>query len=386
MSNPKGRVLVVDDEPRNIRTMEGILAPQGYELRRTADGAQALRDAVADPPDVILLDVMMPGLSGFDVCRELKAHPETRRVPIALVTSLADRDSRVAGLEAGADDFLSKPVDPSELRARVAPLLRSKRLHDELQRRYEDLHRLEEMRQGLTQMIVHDLRNPLTAMAGFLDLLDRGGHVSKERTAQDALKVVQRGAQTLIDMTTAMLDAAKLEAGEMRLEVVDVGVEEVVAEVGAGMRSLLERRSLALATAIPPDLPQVRADRESLRRILVNIVSNAIAFSPPRASIMVSAHGEDPFVRISVADEGLGISPDDQGRIFDKVGALDSRGTGRKLSTGLRLAFCKMAVEAHGGRIGVESAPGRGSTFWFTLPARPRAAALAGAPAGEAVA
>lgn len=370
MSAPK--VLMVDDEPRNLRTLEGILAPLGYDLRRAENGAGALGQVASDPPDLILLDVMMPGLSGFDVCRQLKSQPETQFIPVVLVTALADRESRVAGIEAGADDFISKPVDANELRARVKSLLRIKSLHDELQRRYEDLRRLEVTRETLTQMIVHDLRNPLGAVLGFSRLLKRKGYVSEEETAQHYLRAITMCGQTLLDMITAMLDLAKLEAGEMRLDLSEVDLSQVVSDVEVGIGSLLEQKHLTLQIDLPGDLPSLRADGESLRRILVNIIGNAITFSPRAGRITVAALSGDGKVRITVQDQGPGIPPDYRGRIFEKFGQVESRQSGQKYSTGLGLAFCKMAVEAHDGRIGVESKEGEGSTFWFTLPTASR--------------
>ncbi len=363
----KPKVLIVDDEPRNLRVLEGILAPLQYVLERAEGGNEALKKIDADPPDIILLDVMMPDISGFEVCRQLKSEARTQFIPVVLVTALADRDSKVSGIEVGADDFINKPVDPDELRARVKSLLRVKTLHDELQERYEELRKLDAMRQALTQMIVHDLRNPLGAMLGYLELMEMGGHVSEDQDAQQYLRVISRSGQTLMDMITAMLDLAKLEAGEMQLNLGDVELGGVVSEVELGMRSLLERRKLKVDVRFPDDLPGLQADRECLRRIMVNILGNAISFSPIEGRITISARADNGLVRISVHDEGPGIPPEYKGRIFEKFGQVESRQTGHKYSTGLGLAYCKLAVEAHGGKIDVDSEEGKGSTFWLEL-------------------
>jgi len=366
VSGPK--ILMVDDEPRNLRLLEGILAPLGYDLRRVESGTEALEQVAADPPDLVLLDVMMPGLSGFDVCRQLKSQVETQFIPVVLVTALADRESRVTGIEAGADDFISKPVDPNELRARVRSLLRAKSLHDELQQRYEELRKLEVMRETLTHMIVHDLRNPLQALIGNLELLRDKEYVSEEKEAQTYFYAIIRGEQTLMDMINAILDLAKLEAGEMQLDLSEVDLGQVVSDVEVGMRSLLERKTLKFEARLPDHTSFLYADREVLRRILVNILGNAITFSPREGHITITACAENRRVRIAVRDEGPGIPAEYRDRIFEKFGQVESRLEGKKYSTGLGLAFCKMAVEAHGGQIGVDSEVGAGSTFWFTLP------------------
>jgi signal transduction histidine kinase len=366
--NTGPQVLIVDDEPRNLRILEGILAPLAYDLRQATTGTEALEQIAAAPPDIVLLDVMMPGMDGFEVCRQIKSRPDTRFIPVVLVTSLDDREFKVSGIEAGADDFINKPVDPNELRARVRSLLRAKALHDELQRSYEELRRLEMMRESLTQMIVHDLRTPLGAIMGYLELMTLNGYISEAETAQRCFQVINRSGQTLIDMITAMLDLAKLEAGEMRLDLRDVDLGQVVSDVEMGMGSLLENKKLTFEADLSGDLPSLRADREMLRRILVNILGNAITFSPQAGRIAVTAHPEAGKVRIAVRDEGPGIPAEYRERIFEKFGQVESRLSGKKYSTGLGLAFCKMAVEAHGGQIGAEGEPGKGSTFWFTLP------------------
>ena len=363
------KILMVDDEERNLFILEGILAPVQYTLDRATTGQEAMEKVLEDPPDLILLDVMMPGLSGFDVCRHLKSQEETRFIPILLVTALSDKDSKIQGAEAGADDFISKPVDPNELRTRVKSLLRIRALYDELQQRYEQLHQLEVMRETLTQMIVHDLRNPLVAVRGFVDLLEMSGYVADVDAAQSHLRALKMSALTLTDMVTAILDLSKLEAGEMQLDRAPVSVEEVICEVQEGAASLLSAKSLEVDLDLPPDLPHVLADRECLRRTLVNILGNAMNFSPSTTTISISARPEDKSVKVSVSDRGPGIPQEDQARIFEKFGQIHSRQSGRKYSTGLGLTFCKMAVEAHGGEIGVDSQEGQGSTFWLRIPA-----------------
>jgi len=360
----------VDDDERNLRVMEGILAPLRYDLRQARTGTAALEEVKAHPPDLVLLDVMMPGISGFEVCRQLKAHPETQFIPVVLVTALTDRESKVAGIESGADDFINKPVDPSELRARVKSLLRVKSLWDELQQRYRDLQQLEAMRESLVQMIVHDLRGPLTGISGYLQLLEMNRHIAAEKAAQEHLRALKTNVQTLIDMITAMLDLAKLEAGELQLELGAVDLGEVLSEIRVGMDSLLERGNLALRVELSAELPALWADREIVRRVLANILGNAIKFSPDRGCITITARPEEGKVRVAVQDQGPGIPPEYRERIFEKFGQVGSGGRpGGSYSTGLGLAFCKMAAEAHGGAIGVKSEVDKGSTFWFTLPA-----------------
>ena len=174
-----------------------------------------------------------------------------------------------------------------------------------------------------------------------------------------------------MDMINAMLDLAKIEAGEMELQLEAVSLAGVLEDVKIGLAAQLGTRELSLQIRLPDGLASVSADRESLRRILVNILGNAISFSPHKGEITVAANEVEGQIRLTVRDQGPGIPEEDQAKIFEKFGQIESRQSGRKYSTGLGLAFCKMAVEAHGGQIGVETQDGEGSTFWFTLAAAP---------------
>ncbi|MCZ6632552.1 MAG: response regulator [bacterium] len=364
MNNP--RILIVDDRPSNLKALRVRLTHEGYDLLEATNGPDALDRVEREHPDLVLLDVMMPKMDGFEVCRRIKAR--THFIPVVLITALADQDARVTGIEAGADDFLNKPVDPGELKARVKALLHTRALYDELQHRYEDLKQLEVMRETLTQMIVHDLRNPLAAILGYAKILKRKNYVSQEERAQNALHTIDMCGQNLLDMITAMLDLAKLEAGEMQLNLESVDLFEVLHDVDTGMKSLLERKNLILKFDLPGDLACLHVDRESLRRILVNILGNAVKFSPTGGCIHIGARQKDHHVCISITDQGPGIPPEYRERIFEKFGQVESQQSGQTYATGLGLAFCKMAVEAHGGNIGVESEIGNGSTFYFRLP------------------
>jgi signal transduction histidine kinase len=182
------------------------------------------------------------------------------------------------------------------------------------------------------------------------------------------VRVVKKNAERLIDMVTDILDVAKLEAGRMTLDRAPVDLGAIFEDVCADVKPLLENRKLQVQTLVSDRLQAPLADREALRRVVVNIVSNATAYSPRGGVITLEAAAGDAGVRVAITDQGPGVPPEDRGRIFDKFGSLAGRERGRKYSTGLGLAFCKLAVEAHGGEIGIDGEPGQGSTFWFTLP------------------
>ena len=349
----KHKILMVDDDVRN--------------LREATNGEEALLNVAEDPPDLILLDVMMPGMSGFEVCRKLKEDENTHFIPIVLVTALTERESKIEGVEAGADDFLNKPVDVIELRTRVKSLLRSKNFHDELQDRYVELQELQQTRESLTQMIVHDMRNPLTSLVGFAELLTQLNLIADDDRARQYLTRVRSSAQTLMDMINTMMDLAKLEAGELVVKVESVLLEDVLENVIDGVGGMVDLKKLRLDIDLSDVSKEVQADREILRRVLVNIVGNATDFSPEKGCITIRSEWVDGCVRLSVIDEGPGVPEAYREHIFRKFGQIE--GQRQEFSTGLGLSFCKLAVEAHGGQIGVADNDGQGgSCFWFTLP------------------
>jgi len=314
-------------------------------------------------PDVVLLDVQMPGIDGFEVCRRLKAAPETAAVPVLLVTALSDRDHRLEGIRAGANDFITKPIDSADLMLRVRNALQMRRLFKEVEAQYRKLEELESLRDNLVHMVVHDLRSPLTAVYGNLQLLQLD-MAPLGPDATETLSETLRATQRITDMVSDMLDVSRMETGQMplELEAVDVGVlvAETVRSVGA--------RDPPIHYDPPAGTVTARCDRKVIGRVITNLLDNAIKFTPAGAAVRVAvAHDDGTGVRVAVHDAGPGIPPESREVIFEKFGQVRGvKQTGR--SSGLGLTFCKLAIEAHGGRIGIESEVGLGSTFWFVVP------------------
>lgn len=366
-----GRVLVVDDEDHNRVLLRDLLEAQGHQVLEAVDGEQALAEAGSSAPDVILLDVMMPKVDGFEVCRRLKADAQTAPIPILLVTALTDRQDRLTGIEAGANDFLAKPIDTQDVTLRVGNALYTKRLYDRLADNYQRLRELEALRDDLTHMIVHDLRTPLASMLAGLQSLEMLGELNARQ--QKCLHLGLTGGQTLIGMIDDLLDISNMEDGCFRLVYQDLTATDLVERAVEEIESLAQRKSLSLVRDFPANSLTLSGDEEKLRRTLVNLLSNAVRFTPRGGTITVSVQpGADEKTAVFVVkDTGEGIPREALGQIFEKFGQVETGRAGQKLSTGLGLTFCKMIVEAHGGRIGVESEAGRGSTFSFTIPVRP---------------
>jgi two-component system, sensor histidine kinase and response regulator len=363
-----GRVLVVDDEEHNRVLLRDWLEAQGHEVTEAVDGQQAMDEVTSRAPDVILLDVMMPKVDGFEVCRRLKADPQTALIPILLITALTDRQDRLTGVAAGANDFLTKPIDVQDVTFRIGNALYAKRLYDQMADNYQRLRELEALRDDMTHMLVHDLRTPLTSVITGMQTVEMFGELNARQ--QRSLRLALAGGQSLVRMISDLLDISTMEDGSLSLEYQNLAATDLVERALKEIETLAQEKSLALVRDFPTSSLTLSGDEEKLRRTLVNLLGHAVQFTPRGGTITASVRpgGGEKTAVFSVSDTGEGIPKEALERLFEKFGQLDTGQAGQKLSTGLGLTFCKMAVEAHGGRIWVESEFGRGSTFAFTIP------------------
>jgi two-component system sensor histidine kinase/response regulator len=380
-----GIVLIVDDIAANVRLLTGILRVGGYEIITALSGLEALEKLAEQTPDVVLLDVMMPGMDGFEVCRRIRESSEYSHLPVVMVTALQSTDDRVQAIEAGADDFLTKPVEAVEVAARVKSLVRVKRQREELDKAFRELQRAESMRDSLTEMLVHDLRTPLTTIIGPLEMLQSDQFGALSDVQKEIISMSARSGQRLLGIVNSLLDVSKMESGQMTLERTPVLATQIARESIEQVAFIDAEGQPTVVREVPDDLPPFAADADLLRRVLINLIGNAMKFTPSDGIVTLRARtimGDSselpralcdknealPVVVFSVSDNGEGIPESDRERIFDKFGQVESRKEGRKMSTGLGLTFCRLAVEAHGGVIWVESNLGDGSTFFFALP------------------
>jgi signal transduction histidine kinase len=287
-----------------------------------------------------------------------------------MISALHEVESVVRCVEAGAADYLPKPFDPTLLKARIGACLEKKRgrdretaLFEELQKNYKRLLELEKLRDDMRNMIVHDLRTPLTAVIIGVEMLERHGELNA--TQHDMMAIAVSGGKTLLGMINDLLDVEKMEAGETKLQDDELTAAMLVGNAMSQVAALAEDGATTLTSVVDPSLPPFRGDEGKLTRTLVNLIANALKFTPAGHVTVSAAPDGAGNIRFAVKDTGYGIPSDAFARIFEKFGQLDGRS---KVGTGLGLAFCKLAVEAHGGRIEVESTRGVGSTFSFTIP------------------
>ncbi len=369
-SSPKieetGSILVVDDDPRNRTLLHDLLVSRGYAVFEAGGGEEALKMMAENPPDTVLLDIMMTGMDGFEVCRQIKGNPDTAHIPVLLVTALTGREDRLAGIEAGGDDFITKPVDLKEVLLRTRNAVHMKQLRDRVRKSFIELEKMSLMRENLVQWLVHDMKAPLGGVLGHLEMLQM-------KTVNGPLQVYVDEAcaatRRLHEMILAILDVSRLERHEMPLQ---RSVRDLARIASEAVRQMaFEIGEQKVKVDIAPEPAPAWCDGEITRRMLDNILGNALKYTPEGGRIAVRFTSEDGQTRTEIEDNGPGIDPKYHDMIFEMFGQVQMRREQRTYSTGLGLAFCKMAAEAQGGKIGVISEEGKGSTFWFTLPSNP---------------
>jgi two-component system, sensor histidine kinase and response regulator len=368
-------ILVVDDDQRNVRLMESILRTNGYRVLKAYNGEEALGIVDADKPDLILLDVMMPKMSGFELCQRLKGRYETRLLPIIMVTALNALEDKVQALEIGADDFLSKPINKAELLAKVRSILRVKWLQDELERQRmalessnQELIRMQGFKESMTQMVVHDLKNPLASIMGNIQLIQMQRAEMPPARLEELLLRTHESARQLMRMILNILHIGKLEERKMPLRLEPVSLHAIVRDNIEEMMGLITRDGLRVESRVSPDLPPLVADRELVGRVVANLLSNALKHTPRGGQVILDARQEGEEIILTVSDTGEGIPEELQPHIFDKFVAGGSDASQRMLyDSGLGLTFCRLAVQCHGGRIWFHSRTGEGTVVFVAL-------------------
>jgi len=360
-----GHVLVVDDDASSRTLLADWLSAYGHRVTTAADGPSALLAVEREIPDAVVLDVMIPGMDGFTVCEHLHNNPRTAMIPVLLLTALNEREDRLRGMRAGANDFLPKPADLPYVLLRVRNAVHVKQLHDELTAKFREICRQEQLKENLLHMIVHDLRTPLAGLEGFLQLLQMSTGSKLEERPTHYLRQALHATHNLSQQIDLLLDIHRMEEGRMPVNLVEHSLMEDVDRALEPLKPLFGARRLVLDK--PPEIFSVVGDPGLLQRVVSNLVGNAIRFtSPHRGEIAVRVHSDTACVRVEVADNGPGIDPAHHEAIFEKFFQVSEHINDR--SSGLGLAFCKLAVEAQRGRIGVISQPGGGSRFWFEVP------------------
>lgn len=380
------KILIVDDNPKNRAICEEIFE-EDFDLIHAEDGTTALELIRERNPDVVLLDVMMPGINGYEVCQRMKADTETGHIPVIIVSAKGQTDEIIEGFDSRADDYIVKPFVNSELRARVRATLRLKEAQDELQQANRKLHEhtrkleeanerlkeLDRIKAGFTAMLVHDLRSPLSVVQVTLQMLESDALVAQSEY-QTLIRESLASCNELFELTSDLMEIFRSETTTMVLSLTRIGLQRLVEEPFRQATVLAKKKDISLELRLPEESPIIRADSYKLQRALTNLLSNAVKFTPRGGTISMLVDvrhpevGEEasPEVLIEVIDSGDGIPPHDLPFIFDPYYQANTQNSG--MGSGLGLAIVKRIIAAHGGEVSVKSKLGQGSCFAIRLP------------------
>jgi signal transduction histidine kinase len=353
-------VLVVDDH-RYVRDMvRALFEGQAYRVIEAEDGTEGLALAQTQRPDCVLLDVRMPGLSGYEVLDHLSRDPRTREIPVIMLTAVDEGiEAMDRALQSGAVDYLTKPMAAARMAVRVRGAIERRRLLQEVQ----------ELRANFTSMLVHDLRSPITVVSAYVDMLAREGAGPITQRQRDILGKVEDSCARMVRLIGEILDLSKFEAGKLKLEQRPLDLCAQAVEVIDRFEASARAKGLTLSLRQPHAPCLVFGDEGRLDQVLMNLLTNALKFTPRGGTVDVELKREGNELELAVVDSGPGIAADELPLLFERFIQGASSRTSQSPGTGLGLVICRHLVEAHGGRIWAESEPGRGARFAFRLPA-----------------
>jgi signal transduction histidine kinase len=358
------RMLVVDDDPGSLLLLERTLS-RDCHVTTAGSGQEALDLLQTEAFDAILLDIMMPGMSGLEVLQQIRASDHIADLPVILISGRHESEDVVEGLQLGANDYISKPVNIPILRARVHTQLALKQLSNAYRAKIDELSQVQEQQSRFFRIVSHDLKGPLTnlRMAQYL-LRDTIGDSPRAAPILDNIDTTLNDMQELIRM---FLDASTYQSGNLTLAIEDFDAAEVIRKVVDQYTLMAEGKGMQIVFDAMP-MP-MHADPRLFGQIASNFISNAIKYSPPEAVISVSLVGDERFTRLCVADQGPGIPANERAKLFQLFSKLSTRPTGGESSSGLGLWIVKILTEAQGGTVSVDCPPEGGSVFCVTLPA-----------------
>ena len=347
VQSPPDRILVVDDSPDNVFLIQTILEEEGYDILTAENGPSALAQIEESPPKLVLLDVMMPGMDGFEVTQRIRQNSKLPFIPILLITAY-DQPSVAQGLDMGADDFIRKPVEVDSVDER-----------DQIARQREDF----------VSRLTHDLRTPLVAADRMLILFQQGALGELAPTMNEAVDTMIRSNKNLLQMVNTLLEVYRFEAGRKTLTFLPVDIHDVLVEVARELTPLAQDKGLPLELQLEKQQQpsKILGDRLELHRVFTNLVGNAIKFTDTGSvSIRLSPDDRQPAsgITIEIVDTGQGISAEDRATLFERF----RQGSHKRSGSGLGLYLSRRIVEAHKGSIEVQSELGKGSVFIVRLP------------------
>ncbi len=362
---PRPSVLIVDDLPNNVRLLSIMLTEKGYQVRKAINGQMALNTVRSLIPDLILLDINMPDLNGYQVCEQLKADEKTREIPVIFISALDDVFDKVKAFQVGGVDYISKPFQGEEVMARIENQLTICRQKKQLQNEIKERQKTEETLEIYLHAVSHDLRNPVIGMSMILNNLIKNSQGETKEVSRKILQQMANSCDRQLTLIDSLVETRQNDLWGVSLELKPLSLYEIGQQIGQEWELRLKENQATLINNFSPDLPLVNADAHHLWRVFENLLANALKHNPQGIIITFSARLEGNYLRCSIADNGVGISETQRKQLFDRY----QRGNNNnQISLGLGLYLCRQIIHAHGGEIGIMNNDEKGSQFWFTLP------------------
>lgn len=363
------QILLVDDDRLNRRVLRAILQSERYIISEAETGEDAVLQFADFKPDLVLMDVMLPGINGFEACRQIKKIPGSDIVPVIFITAKNESDDVVEGMTAGGVDYLPKPYRPKEALARIRTHLHNRELVLQQRVLVDQLSKANATKNRVLGMAAHDLRNPLVSIRGLAEFLKDGtvGALSTEQA--ELVETIHSASQQMLELLNELLDMSVIESGELKIRLDEENFGDLI-EKSIHLNTInASKKKMAIAFQKGALPGMVHIDGQKIKQVVDNLLSNAIKYSPPGSIITVEATTDEGKCSLAVKDQGPGIPVNEHDRLFKDFGLLSVKPTGGEKSTGLGLAICRKIIEAHGGNITAENLPDRGCMFKFTLPA-----------------
>lgn len=367
-------ILIVDDTPANLRLLSHVLSKEGYAYIEASDGEKALKLAEKHHPDLILLDIMMPGMDGFEVVKQLKTEENLAEIPIIFLSSLSETDDKIQGFKYGGVDYITKPFQKEETLARIKTHLKIRFLQKQLNERIRilrdrevELSRLNQKKDDLVRMVSHDIKNPLTGIIGLVKLMRDSDKISAEEQKQ-MLSVIEDSGTNLLNLVREMLDRETQKTEPQAIEYSECDVNDILERVIAMNKAKSVLKNISLHFSVAPAHLHLNADQNKLEIALNNLVSNALKFTPSEGAVSVEAQAREEDVLFKIIDSGIGIPEKMQPDLFLNPDKASRDGTGGEVGTGLGLDIVQLYVDLHKGKVWVESKLDEGTTFFISIP------------------
>ncbi|GBF80918.1 hybrid sensor histidine kinase/response regulator [Aphanothece sacrum] len=370
----QGNLLVVDDTPDNLRLLSAMLSEQGYKVRKALNGQMALNTIYQVPPDLILLDINMPQMNGYDVCQNLKSNEKTQEIPVIFISALDDVLDKVKAFKMGGVDYITKPFQTEEVIARIENQLTIQRQKKQLQQEVKERQKTEETLRIYLHAVSHDLRNPVLGMSMVLkNFLKKNKELQKQliEIPETILEQMVSSCDRQLNLINSLVETQQFEMGGVSLNCQSLNLFSLTQQLASEWELILKEHQAILINNISADLPLINGDSDRLWRVFENLMANALKHNSQGIQLTLNAEvitTEESLsmIRCTLGDNGIGMSPQQAETLFERY----HRGevAKRTLGLGLGLYLCRQIIEAHGGKIGVLSQQNFGANFWFTLP------------------